>query len=219
MARLPSVELRLARILVVIAGVAVLGVLALVPYRLYARDIRHAEVQAHRVATVAHTALAQAVAQGRDVTDLANRFGSIADFEIRLRRVESGEVDPTLTSGRGASHLEGTDLTYTTAPILDPEGRAYLATMHFDLSPMKRESVRLIVDLVLAVVLGSALFSAMVYLLIRRSLVQPLREVTRSIEEIASSSEPVELPAFETCEMSELSEALQRACRAHGVPI
>lgn len=219
MAHPPSVEARLIKILAGIAGVAVFGVLTLVPYRLYTRDIRHAEVQAHRIAAVAHTALAQAVAKGQDVTDLANRFQGIADFEIRLRKLESGEIDPALTTGRGSSRLDGTDLTYTAAPILDTAGQAYLTTMHFDLAPMKRESVRLIMDLVVAVVLGSALFSAVVYLLIRRSLVQPLRDVTRSVEDIADSSAQVVFPEFETREMTALADAIQRACRAHGVPI
>jgi methyl-accepting chemotaxis protein len=219
MARPPSVQSQLIKILAGIAGIAVVGVLALVPYRLYARDIRHAEVQAHRVAAIAHTALSQAVAQGQDVTDLANRFQGIADFEIRLRKLQAGEIEPTLTTGRGTSDLDGTDLTYTAAPILDTRGQAYLTTMHFDLAPMKRESVRLIIDLVLAVVLGSAFFSAIVYLLIRRSLVQPLHDVTRSVENIANSSGPVQLPEFETQEMSALADAIQRACRAHGVSI
>lgn len=214
----PSVEGRLIKILAGIAGVAVLGVLALVPYRLYTRDIRNAEVQAHRIAAVAHTALSQAVAQGQDVTDLANRFQGIADFEVRLRKLEPGELDPALTTGRGSSRLDGTDLTYTAAPILDARGQAYLTTMHFDLAPMKRESVRLIVDLVVAVALASALFSAVVYLLIRRSLVQPLREVTRSIEDIAASSSPISMPEFETREMSALASAIERACRTRSVP-
>lgn len=215
----PSVETRLFKLLTTIAGVAVFGVLALVPYRLYTRDIRHAEVQAHRVASVANTALSQAVARGDDVTDLANRFQGIADFEIRLRRLEAGELEPAATTGRGTSRLEGTNLTYTAAPILADDGTTYLATMHFDLAPMKRESVRLIIDLVIGVVLGSALFSGVVYLLISRSLVKPLREVTRSIEDIAAGYEPVSLPRFQTREMSRLAEAVTNACRARGVPI
>jgi hypothetical protein len=219
MAELPSVETRLFKLLVGIAGAAVLGVLALLPYRLYTRDIRHAEVQAHRVASVAHTALSEAVSRGQDVTDLANRFQGIADFEIRLRRLEQGELDPAATSGRGSSRLEGTDLTYTAAPILDDDGATYLATMHFDLAPMKRESVRLIIDLVIGVVLASALFSGLLYLLIRRSLVAPLREVTRSIEDVAAGARPLRLPTFETREMSALAEAVTRACRAHGVTV
>ncbi|MBW2371702.1 MAG: hypothetical protein JRF70_04135 [Deltaproteobacteria bacterium] len=219
MARPPSVESRLIKILAGIAAVAVVGVLVLVPYRLYARDIRHAEVQAHRVASVAHTALSAAVARGEDVTDLANRFQGIADFEIRLRKQEAGELDPAATTGRGTSHLDGTDLTYTAAPIEDASGQVYLATMHFDLSPMKRESVRLIIDLILAVVLGSALFSAVVYVLIRRSLVEPLKEVTRTIEAIADSELPATMPEFETREMLALADAVTRACRAHGVEI
>jgi len=219
MARPPSVESHLIKILAGIAAVAVVGVLVLVPYRLYARDIRHAEVQAHRVATVAHTALSSALARGEDVTDLANRFQGIADFEIRLRKQEAGELDPAATTGRGTSYLDGTDLTYTAAPIEDASGQVYLATMHFDLSPMKRESVRLIIDLILAVVLGSALFSAVVYVLIRRSLVEPLKEVTRTIEAIADSELPAAMPEFETREMSALADAVARACRAHGVEI
>ena len=86
-----SVETRLFKLLAVIAAAAVCGVLALLPYRLYSRDIRHAEVQAHRVASVAHTALSQAVGRGEDVTDLANRFQGIADFEIRLRKLAEGD--------------------------------------------------------------------------------------------------------------------------------
>lgn len=219
MARPPSVESHMIKILAGIAAVAIFGVLALVPYRLYARDIRHAEVQAHRVATVAHTALSAAVARGEDVTDLANRFQGIADFEIRLRKQQAGELDPATTTGRGTSKLAGTDLTYTAAPIEDAAGQVYLATMHFDLSPMKRESVRLIIDLVLAVVLGSALFSAVVYLMIRRSLVEPLKVVTRTVEEIADSNVPTAMPEFETREMSALADAIARACRAHGASI
>jgi len=219
MASLPSVESHLIKILAGIAAVAIFGVLALVPYRLYARDIRHAKIQAHRVAAVAHTALSSAVAQGEDVTDLANRFQGIADFEIRLRKLDAGELDPATTTGRGTSDLDGTDLIYSAAPIQDAAGQFYLATMHFDLSPMKRESVHLIIDLILAVVLGSALFSAVVYVLIRRSLVEPLKLVTRTVEEIAESRVPASMPEFKTREMSGLADAIARACRAHGASI
>jgi hypothetical protein len=46
--------------------------------------------------------------------------------------------------------------------------------MEFDLAPLKRESVRLIIDLVLAVALGSLVFSAVVFVLVRQSVVLPL---------------------------------------------
>lgn len=219
MARPPSVEYRLLQILAGIALVAVLGVLAIVPYRLYSRDIRHAQVEAHRISAVTHTALSNAVEQGEDVSDLVNRLQGIADFSLRLRQLEAGEVHPAATSGRGTSELHGTDLTYVAAPILDKDGQTWLATMEFDLSPMKRESVRLIIDLVLAVVVGSAVFSLAVYLLIRRSLVVPLRAVTASIEKIERTKEPVHLPEFETRELAALAHAIERACRAHGVPV
>jgi len=219
MARPPSVEYRLLQILAGIALVAVLGVLAIVPYRLYSRDIRHAQVEAHRISAVTHAAISNAVEQGEDVTELVNRLQGIADFSLRLRKLEPGEVHPAATTGRGTSELDGTDLTYVAAPILDKDGQTWLATMEFDLSPMKRESVRLIIDLVLAVVVGSAVFSLAVYLLIRRSLVVPLRNVTATIEKIEKTKEPVHLPEFETRELAALASAIERACRAHGVPV
>ena len=212
MSQPPSVEARLLRLLILIAAVAVLGVLALVPYRLYSRDVRHAEVQAHRLASVANAALGQAVARGEDVRDLANRFQGIADFEIRLRRLQPGDLEPTATSSRGRSELDGTELTYTGTPIVGSDGTTWLATMYFDLSPMRRESVRLIVDLVVAVVLGAALFSAVVYLLIRRALVNPLRDVTRRIEDLAEGRVPGSLREFETREMAALAVAVERVC-------
>lgn len=219
MAHPPSVEGRLLKILAGIALAAVLGVIALVPYRLYTRDIRHAEVQAHRIAAVTHTAISHAVLAGEDVADLANRLQGIADLEIRLRKLDAGELHPAAASRRGTSELDGTNLTYVSAPIVDRDDHTYLATMHFDLSSMKRESMRLIFDLILAVVLGSAVFSAIVYLLIRRSLVQPLLDVTRTIEKIERGAGPVHMPEFETREMSALAGAIERACRAHGVPL
>jgi hypothetical protein len=210
MADQPSVERRLLQMLVLIAIVAVVGVAAIVTPRLYFRDVRHAEVAAHRISSLVHVALSRALADGTDVTDLINRFQGIADLEIGLRRLEPGEVHPAASSGRGLSERRDTDLDYTAPPILDREGRTWLATMHFDLSAMKRESIRLIVDLVLAVVIGSAVFSLAVWLLLRRSILEPLREVTRSVEKFAAGEEPA-LPRFESREISTLAAALERA--------
>jgi large-conductance mechanosensitive channel len=85
--------------------------------------------------------------------------------------------------------------------------------MRFDLSPMKRESVRLIIDLVVAVMLGSAVFSAIVFLIVRHSLLVPLRNVTQTIDALQSEAVPVQLPEFESREMSELANAVMKACR------
>ena len=60
---------------------------------------------------------------------------------------------------------------------------------------------------------------AVVYVLIRRSLVEPLKLVTRTVEEIAESRVPASMPEFKTREMSGLADAIARACRAHGVSI
>jgi hypothetical protein len=213
----PSVERHLLRVLAVIALIAVGGVLAIVPWRLYSRDVRMAEVDAHRVGSLLHVALAHELqhdADAKDVADLVNRFQGVAGLEIRLRRMEPGEVHPATTSGRASSQRRDTDLTYTAPPILASDGSAWLATMHFDLAPMKRESIRLIVDLVLAVMLGSAAFSAAVYWLIRRNLLQPLHEVTRRVETFADGRELGPAPDFESRELQHLMDALDRARRA-----
>jgi hypothetical protein len=214
-----SVQTRLIQVLTGIACVAVLGVLAILPYRLYQRDIRHATVQAHRISSVVHTALARAVLEGEDVTDLVNRFQGIADLEIRLSKLGDGEVHPAATSRKGSSELEGTDLTYTAPPILDREGNTWLASMYFDLSSMKRESIRLIIDLCLVVVIGSALFSLLVFVFVRRMLVVPLRDVTRRVEQIEPGKELGPMPDFHSPEMTDLARAIEKACRAHGSAI
>lgn len=204
-----SVETRLLQVLAVIAVVAIVGVIGIATPRLYFRDVRHAEVAAHRVSSLVHVALSRALAQGEDVTDLVNRFQGIADLEIALHRLEPGEVDPAATSGRGRSQRDDTDLRYTAPPILDREGRAWLATMRFDLSPMKRESIRLIVDLALAVFFGSIAFSTAVWFLLRRAVIEPLREVTRGVEKIAAGEAP-SLPPFQSRELASLAAALER---------
>jgi methyl-accepting chemotaxis protein len=215
MADRPSIERRLLQLLGGIAIVALGGVLAILPYRLYARDIRNAEVNAHRIASLVHVALSVALESGADVTDLVNRFQGIADLEIRLTRLGEGEVHPGEARGRGSSRLDGTDLTYTAPPILARDGGTWIAIMHFDLSPMKRESVRLIIDLLLAVAIGSALFSVAVFLLIRRSLLAPLRDMTRQVERYAAGDALAPLPEFESRELASLAAALERARSVH----
>ena len=209
-----SVERRLIWFLAAIAAIAVGGVLAIVPYRLYQRDIRLAEVNAHRIASLVHVALAERLQQGsdvEDVADLVNRFQGIAALEIRLRQLAEGETPPGGSNGKGSSERRDTDLTYTAPPILDEDGHTWVATMHFDLSPMKRESLRLIQDLFVAVLLGSSAFSLAVFLLIRRALLQPLHEVTDRVERFADGRDMGPLPAYESQELASLMAALERA--------
>ena len=212
----PSAEHRLLWFLAGIAAVAILGVLAIVPYRLYERDVRLAEVTAHRIGSILHVALAHDLRHGsdlEDVADLANRLQGIADLQISLRKLQPTELHPAGASGRGSSERHDTNLLFTAPPILDQEGQTWLATMRFDLSPMKRESIQLIIDLVLAVLIGSAAFSLVVFVLIRRMLLQPLHEVTHRVEAFAEGREPGPLPEFETRELATLMDALDRARR------
>lgn len=212
-----SVERKLVALLALIAAIAVVGVLAIVPYRLYERDVRLAEVNAHRIGSLLHVALANELARGtdtQDVADLVNRFQGIADMKIQLRQLLPGEAAPGDPSGAGSSTRDDTNLTYTAPPILDKDGHTWVAAMHFDLSPMKRESVRLIIDLTIAVLLGSALFSAAVFVLIRNAVVSPLREVTRQVERFAEGDRLERLPTYESKELASLLDALERARRA-----
>lgn len=208
-----SLEFRLIRALAVIAAIAVVGVLAILPYRLYERDIRHARVEAHRVASTIHVALSDAIGRGEDVTGLVNRLQSVGDFEIGLRRLAADEAVPQ-GSRRGALVQPlGTDFSYVAPPILDADGRTWLLDLHFDLSAVRRDSVDIIIDLVLAVVLGSAVFSAGIFLLVRRGLLEPLRQVTRDVARIPEGGGGEELPRYASRELRELAETVERVCR------
>ncbi len=207
-----SVEYRLIQVLAGISAVAILGVLAILPYRLYERDIRRATVEAHRIAGLLHVAIADALSNGEDTSRLVNRIQGSTALSIRLRPLAEGEVHPAADARRGSSQRDDTDLTWVAPPILDDRGRTWLAEMQFDLSPMKRESVRLIIDLVVAVALGSIAFSFVVYWLVHSALVLPLRRTTRQLLAQADG-DAAPLPAFRSREMEELSRALEAVCR------
>jgi hypothetical protein len=147
-----------------------------------------------------------------------NRFQGNPALTVRLRPLAPGEVHPAADAGRGSSTRDDTDLRYVAPPILDDQGRTWLAEMHFDLSPMKRESIRLIIDLVLAVALGSLAFSVVVYWLVHSALVVPLRRMTEKLQ-ARSDGQDVAFPRFASREMEELARALQReALQQEGVP-
>jgi len=210
-----SIEFRLILTLGAIGLVAVVGLLLILPYRLYERDIRHATDDAHRISSLVQASLSYPLAAGLDPADLINRIQSIGDIEIGLSRLEAGQVASGAVAGRGGSVLDDTDLRYVSTPVLDSEGRAWIAEMHFDLSPMKRESIRLIVDLVLAVALGATVFSGVIFLLFRRALVRPVRELTRCVERIGAGDRSVRMPHFTSREMGELASAIEQACHPH----
>jgi len=221
MSQVPSVEKRLIVTLLAIAGIAIAGVLAILPYRLYSRDIQQATTDAHRLSSVVHVALSHALLEEEvdqaSLTDLVNRLQGMGNVSVRLRSLEPGELHPAATSGKGSSTRRDTELIYVAPPITDRAGTTWLATMEFDLSPMKRRSIRLITDLVLAVTIGSVAFSAMIFLLIRRTLLLPIRSVTERISEIADgdqTGESVQMPDFASAEMMMLAREVERACEA-----
>jgi hypothetical protein len=209
-----SLESRLIRALAVIGLIAVGGVLAILPYRLYERDIRHAWVDAHRLSSVVHVALSDALRGGDDVTDLVNRLQGLAEFQLRLRRLDEGEAHPA-GSGRGALLRPfGTEFTYVAPPILDADGRTWLVEMQSDLSSVKRDSVRIITDLVIAVILGSLAFSVGIFLLVRRALIRPVEQLTRALEREGGRDSYEEFPQFATREMQDLARVAERTWRA-----
>jgi len=218
-----SVEKRLIVTLAVIACVAVVGVLAILPYRLYSRDIQQATTDAHRLSTVVHTALSHALLRDQldhaSLSDLVNRLQGMGNVRVHLRSLESGELHPVATSGKGSSTRRDTELTYVAPPIIDRAGKTWLATMEFDLSPMKSRSIRLITDLVLAVILGSLAFSAVIFFLIRRALLAPLQSVTEWVGEIAqgrTADASVEMPEFASAEIAALAREVERVCAARS---
>jgi hypothetical protein len=217
----PSVERRLIQTLLVIAGIAIGGVLAILPYRLYSRDVQQATTDAHRLSSVVHVALSHALLREEldqtSLTDLVNRMQGMGNVEVRLRSLAPGELHPAATSGKGSSTRRDTELVYVAPPITDRLGKTWLATMEFDLSPMKRRSIHLITDLVLAVAIGSLAFSCVIFLLIRRALLQPIQSVTERIAEIAEGrdiGQSIKMPEFESAEMTALAREVERACEA-----
>jgi len=218
-----SVERRLIITLLTIACVAIAGVLAILPYRLYSRDIQQAMTDAHQLSSVVHTSLSHALLRGdldqTALRDLMNRLQGLGNVEVRLRRLEAGEIHPVATSGKGSSTRRDTELTYVAPPIIDREGATWLATMEFDLSRMKQRSIRLITDLIIAVALGSLAFSAAIFLLIRRTLLDPIRAVTTRIGEIADGGDiraGFDRLDFDSAEMIALTREVERACAARG---
>lgn len=210
MGRGSGLQFRLALTLAVIGLVAIGGILLILPYRLYERDIRIAADQAHRVSNVVQAALADRLASGRDARELVNRIQSAGGMGIALSRLEAGEPHTGALAGRGSSVLDDTDLRYVSAPVLDSDGRAWIAELHFDLSPMKRESLRLVLDVVLAVAFGATVFAGIVFLFVRRAFVLPLRTLAGAAERIASGSLDTGLPRFESPELARLAQAISR---------
>jgi hypothetical protein len=222
-----SVERRLIGTLLVIAGIAIAGVLAILPYRLYTRDIQQATTDAHRISSVVHVALSHAMMREdfdpseSSLTDLVNRLQGMGNVNVRLHSLGPGELHPAATSGKGSSTRHDTELVYVAPPITDRLGTTWLATMEFDLSAMKRRSIRLITDLVLAVTIGSVVFSVVIFLMIRRALFGPIQEVTQHISDIADaraeggpSGRHIQMPEFSSVEMRALAHEVERACGA-----
>ncbi|MCP4007728.1 MAG: hypothetical protein GY725_26400 [bacterium] len=196
-----------------IAAVAIVGVLAILPYRMYERDIRHARVEAHRLGSVIHVGVSEAVSRGEDIRSLVNRLQNVGGVEMALRTLQPGEELP-MDRRRGAlTRVLGTDFSYVAPAVLAPDGQTWLTEMHFDLAPVRRESIRIILDLVIAVVLGSLVFSAVIYLLVRRGLLVPLRAVTEHIVRLEGGGSDSALPRFQTREIRDLAETAERACR------
>ena len=200
-----TVERRLLWLLAIIAALAVGGMLAILPYRLYERDIRYATVHAHRVASVVHAALTCPVLAGEETNAMLERFQELADLEITLAPVAKATASAT---GGGTSELDGTELRYASPPIVGAGGETWEAEMLFDLSPLKRDSVRLIIDLVVATALGAAAFSIAVFLLLRQSLLAPLREIEEHARALANGEDPAPLPTYQTLEVAALAKAI-----------
>lgn len=213
MGRGSGIQFRLVLTLVVIGLVAIAGILAILPYRLYERDIRIATSEAHRVSSVVQAALACPLRCEGNATDLVNRIQGVANIRLALSRREAGEMPAGAVAGRGSSVLDDTDLRYVSTPVLDEAGNAWIAELQFDLAPMKRESLRVVYDVVLAVAFGSIAFGVVVFFFVRSAFVLPLRALTRSVDRMAAGEMDAAFPDFESREMTELAEGIGRIAK------
>ncbi len=207
---LPSFERRLWIALGVIAAMAIGGTLAILPYRLYERDIRNAQLYAHRTSGLIHAAIGQALADGADVEALLERLRSISEAGIRLEPLPPTEARPSEGWGRGRSDVEGTTLTYVAPPLRDTEGRLWRLETRNDLTSLRRDSVRLIIDLLIAVGVGAAVFSLAIFVLVRGGLLRPMRHITDELERVAMHGGDPDLPPASSRELAAFRRAASR---------
>jgi hypothetical protein len=207
---LPSFERQLLLALLVIAAVALAGTLAILPYRLYERDIRNAQLDAHRTSGVVQAAVGLALTQGSDVEGLLERLRNVSDWGIRLEALPADTPPPSEGWGRGRSDVDGTTLTYVAAPVRDTQGRLWRLEMQHDIANLKRDSVRLIIDLLIAVGVSAAGFSLAIFLLVRRGLLRPMSHITDELERAARDGGDPVLPPASSREVAAFREAASR---------
>ncbi|MDH3685015.1 MAG: hypothetical protein OEP95_02260 [Myxococcales bacterium] len=207
---LPSFEKQLLLALLVIAAIALAGTLAILPYRLYERDIRNAQLDAHRTSGLVQAAVGLALTQGEDVEGLLERLRSISNWGIRLEGLPSETPPPSEGWGRGRSEIDGTILTYVAPPVRDAAGGLWRLEMQHDIANLKRDSVRLIVDLLIAGGIGAAGFSIAIFLLVRGGLLRPMRHITDELERAAEDGGDPNLPPASSRELAAFREAAHR---------
>lgn len=207
---LPSFERQLLLALLVIAAIAGAGTLAILPYRLYERDIRNAQLDAHRTSGLVQAAVGLALTQGEDVEGLLERLRSISNWGIRLEALPSDTPPPSEGWGRGRSEIDGTTLTYVAPPVRGADGRLWRLEMRHDIANMKRDSVRLIIDLLVAVGIASTGFSIVIIVLVRGGLLRPMRRITDELERAAQDGGEPDLPPASSRELAAFREAASR---------
>ncbi len=207
---LPSFERRLLLALGVIAVIAIVGTLAILPYRLYERDIRNAKLYAHRTSGLVHASVARALENGTDVDVLLERLRSISDAGIRLEPLPPTEARASEDWGRGQSDVDGTTLTYTAPPVRAADGTHWRLETKYDIAVLKRDSVRLIIDLLIAVVVASAAFSGVIFVLVRGGLLRPMRHITDELERVAMHGGEPDLPPASSRELAAFRKAASR---------
>ena len=209
---LPSFEKQLLLALLVIAAIAFAGTLAILPYRLYERDIRNAQLDAHRTSGLVQATVELALARGEDVEGLLERLRSISNWGIRLEALPPDTPPPSEGWGRGRSEVDGTTLSYVAPPVRDAEGGLWRLEMQHDIANMKRDSVRLIIDLLIAIGISSVGFSIAIFLLVRRGLLRPMRHITDELERAAKDGGDPNLPPASSRELAAFRDAAGRLC-------
>ena len=82
--------------------------------------------------------------------------------------------------------------------------------MQHDIANLKRDSVRLIIDLLIAGGIGAAGFSFAIFLLVRGGLLRPMRHITDELERAAEDGGDPDLPPASSRELEAFREAANR---------
>ncbi len=247
-------EKKLRIMIVFLTVIIMVGLLALLPFRLYQRDTDVAKQHARLVSDELSNMIKLTMLTTKEVLSLNpnlslgvvlekidtlyQKFGENQDFEFRVVRSSIIEDQFTRIKGRGADNAESKQVLETGKPVSKVEGamlsywspiRADAECGHchkdegkkriaagttlgvvetvFDLTRQKERSIRTIIEITGFLLLMTIVLAVMMMAIIRRNLIQPLRDLTDTLRR-RGRDPTVALPKYTTPEMADLIDAI-----------